>query len=91
MGALCMEQLCGMNLHYQHHSLEYFLDRQVELGLKNVELWGGSPHLYIDDASPERVHTVQNAIQSRGLNLVCYTPETVVYPINIAAEEEHIR
>ena len=43
MGALCMEQLCGMNLHYQHHSLEYFLDRQVELGLKNVELWGGSP------------------------------------------------
>ena len=24
MGALCMEQLCGMNLHYQHHSLEYF-------------------------------------------------------------------
>ena len=38
MGALCMEQLCGMNLHYQHHSLEYFLDRQVELGLKNVEL-----------------------------------------------------
>ena len=65
MGALCMEQLCGMNLHYQHHSLEYFLDRQVELGLKNVELWGGSPHLYIDDASPERVHTVRNAIQSR--------------------------
>ena len=26
MGALCMEQLCGMNLHYQHHSLEYFLE-----------------------------------------------------------------
>ena len=91
MSPLRMEQLSGMNLHYQHHSLEYFLDWQVELGLKNVELWGASPHLCIDDASLERVHYVRKAIQSRGLNLVCYTPETVVYPINIAAEEEHIR
>lgn len=91
MAGLRMEQLSGMNLHYQHHSLAYFLDRQVELGIQNVELWGASPHLYVDDASPERVHSVRKAIQSRGLNLVCYTPETVVYPINIAADEEHIR
>lgn len=91
MGALRMEQLSGMNLHYQHHSLEYFLDQQVALGIKNVELWGASPHLYVDDASPERLHYVRKAIKSRGLHLICYTPETVVYPINIAAEEEHIR
>lgn len=91
MGTLRMEQLSGMNLHYQHHSLEYFLDRQVELGIQNVELWGAAPHLCVDDASSERVHYVRRAIQSRGLNLICYTPETVVYPINIAAEEEHIR
>ena len=80
MGALRMEQLSGMNLHYQHHSLEYFLDQQVALGIKNVELWGASPHLYVDDASPERLHYVRKAIKSRGLHLICYTPETVVYP-----------
>ena len=91
MSTLTMSQLSGMNLHYAHHSLEYFLDRQVELGIENVEIWGASPHLLVEDATPERIHYVRKAVKQRGLNLVCYTPETVLYPINIAAEEEYIR
>lgn len=32
------EQLSGMNLHYQHYTLDYFLDSLKENGLQNFEL-----------------------------------------------------
>ena len=91
MNKLSLDQLAGMNLHYAHHTLEYFLDSVVKNGLKNVELWGASPHLLVEDATPALIKKVRMDIAKRGLNLVCYTPETVVYPINIAAREPYIR
>ena len=38
------EQIAGMNIHYLFYSLDYFLDKQAELGFKTIELWGGAPH-----------------------------------------------
>ena len=35
------EQIAGMNIHYLFYSLDYFLDKQAELGFKTIELWGG--------------------------------------------------
>ncbi len=89
--SLTVKQLSAMNCHYAHQSLDYFLDRAVENGLENIELWGASPHLYIGDANNERIAAVKRKIAERGLHLVCYTPETVVYPVNIAAAEGYIR
>ena len=42
------EQIAGMNIHYLFYSLDYFLDKQAELGFKTIELWGGAPHFYLD-------------------------------------------
>lgn len=91
MSKLTMDQLSGMNCHYAHYPFTYFLDAIAEEGLKNVEIWAASPHVHVDDASPQVVREARQALESRGLNLVCYTPETVVYPINIAAPEDYIR
>lgn len=88
---LKLEQLSSMNCHYAHQSLDYFLDSAVKNGLANIELWGASPHLHVEDATPELIAGVKRKIAARRLKLVCYTPETVVYPINIAAEEDYIR
>lgn len=41
------EQIAGMNIHYLFYSLDYFLDKQAELGFKTIELWGGAPHFYL--------------------------------------------
>lgn len=91
MVKLRKEQLSGMNCHYARHTLTYFLNSLVDNGLKNIELWGASPYLHIEDATSELLGKVRREIESRGLNLICFTPETVVYPVNIAATEDYIR
>lgn len=41
------EQIAGMNIHYLFYSLEYFLDAQVKVGIKTIELWPGTPHFFL--------------------------------------------
>lgn len=88
---LKFEQLAGMNCHYAHYPFTYYLDSIAEAGVKNVEIWAASPHLHVDDVTPQKAQEARRTIQDRGLKLICYTPETVVYPVNIAAPEEDIR
>lgn len=89
--ALSFAQLSGMNCHYAHHTFEYYLDCLAKNGLKNCEIWAASPHLHVEDCTPELVKKAKKAMADRGLTPICYTPETVVYPINIAAPETYIR
>lgn len=91
MRTLNIDQLSAMNCHYARYPFDYYLDGVVEAGLKNVEIWAASPHLHVEDATPQVVREARRALEVRQLNLVCYTPETVVYPINIAAPEYYIR
>lgn len=89
--ALVYDQLAMMNLHYQHHTLPYFLDAAVKNEVENIELWAATPHLYIEDATAEKLKQVKKAISDRGLKLICFTPESVVYPFNIAESDTAIR
>jgi protein FrlC len=83
--------LAGMNLHYLNYSLEYFLNSMAKNEIPNIELWGGFPHLYSEDVTLGQAVQLRKEIESRGLNLVCYTPEQLMYANNIAAKEPDIR
>jgi protein FrlC len=91
MGTINLSQVAGMNEHYYMHTLDYFLDSMVELGIENIEFWAGSPHLYIEDTSLSRIQRIRKEIEKRDLRLICYTPEQCIYPVNIAAKEPDIR
>lgn len=84
-------QIAGMNIHYKYFPLSYFLDSIAKLGMESVELWGASPHFDAEDQTFSMVRGVKKEIQSRGLKLVCFTPEQCLYPVNIAAKEKYIR
>lgn len=86
-----LSQIAGMNEHYWLFPLTYFLDAMAELELRKIELWAGSPHLYIEDLTLSQVQQIRKEIESRDLNLICYTPEQCIYPFNIAAKEEELR
>ena len=43
-----IDRICVFNIHYENYPLEYFLDCQQALGVKNVELLGGHPGLWMD-------------------------------------------
>lgn len=80
-----------MNIQYKYFPLALFLDDAVRNGVKNVELWGATPHFHLEDMTYREVAAVRREIERRGLNLVCFTPEQCVYPINIASPHEEAR
>lgn len=84
-------QITAMNLVYLYVPLRQFLDTVVASGVRQVELWGGSPHCYPDDAGPARLREIRDELQARSLVPVCFTPEQVIYPINIAAADPTAR
>jgi fructoselysine 3-epimerase len=84
-------KLANMNQHYHRYPLEYFLDSKVRVGLQAIELWAGTPHLYVNDATHQEISAVLKEIMKRDLNIVCFTPEQCIYPINLSAKEETCR
>lgn len=86
---LCFEQLAVMNCHYARHSFRYFLDSAVKNGVSNVEIWA-QPY-YVEHAVPECVKKTKRMLQERGLKLVCYTPEALSSPHNIASADADMR
>ncbi|MCG8499211.1 MAG: TIM barrel protein [Firmicutes bacterium] len=83
--------LAGMNLHYFRYPLETFFDSMERLNIANIELWGGYPHLDVNSVSVKEVGTIYKSIKRHGLNVICFTPEQCMYPINLASKNEHIR
>lgn len=85
-------KIAGMNIHYMQYPLEFFLDTMAKLDVRNIELWGGNPHFYIDDVTSSEVTKLKKELVLRELSLVCFTPEqSFTSPINIAAKEANIR
>ena len=82
--------VCG-NYSYGLFSLDYFLDSMNRLNQTNIEFWGAGPHLYQDECSVSDVDAIVKKIRSHHLNVICYTPEQCMYPVNIASREKGIR
>ena len=91
MGNLDVDQICGSNFAYQHHTLERCFNDMVELGCRKVELWGIAPHLHIPNADKHLVRNVLKLLRERELSVACITPEQVAYPVNIASGADWLR
>jgi fructoselysine 3-epimerase len=83
----------------RHYPLDLALTKIQEAGYDGVELWGGQPHAYPLDMlavgtkgedlqlDRERLHALRELIAASGLELVCITPEQLLYPINVLVDE----
>lgn len=88
---LTPDQLCATNFSYLRCSLDRWLADMASLEVRNVELWGVAPHLYVDDTTPAQVDAIRRKIEAHDLTLACFCPEQVMYPINIAAADPTAR
>ena len=79
------------NYHYTAYSFEYFLNSMVSLGVKNIEIWGAKPHLCVDAVSLDRVMAMRDAIDKKGLKVICFCPEQNTYPVDICAKDDDFR
>lgn len=91
MSSLSLSRVSAMGQCYIYFPLEYFLDAAAKEGLHAVEVWGGAPHICLEDWTPSRSRWLRRELAARQLDLACYTPELLMYPINIAAAEEALR
>ena len=91
MRKLKWEQFGIMNMNYLFYTLDYFLDSAQGMGVENINLWTANPHVHLEDATDEDFKRIGEKIASRGLHCFCVCPEQVVYPFNIAAEDDLIR
>ncbi|SDE23221.1 protein FrlC [Paenibacillus sp. UNCCL117] len=86
-----MAKIANMNFHYHRYTFDYFLDSTERLGLQAIELWAGAPHLYVGDATHQEAAAMRNKIDRRGLEIVCFTPEQCIYPINLSSKDDTLR
>ena len=91
-----MDQVAVMSVQYFHYTLDYYLNSMHRCGVKNLDLWGASPHYcrldYLTSSAAERkLREIRKRAEDLGLKFVMYTPETLAYPYSLSAPEQPIR
>ncbi|RUW63826.1 sugar phosphate isomerase/epimerase family protein [Mesorhizobium sp. M7A.F.Ca.US.008.03.1.1] len=85
MPQIKVDQLIGANFAFQHYAFERVAEILRSFGFKEIELWGIAPHLDLFHATDAQVRSVRDILAQNGLSTWCFTPEQVIYPINIAS------
>lgn len=90
MATIRRNQLVAMNQHYRRFSLDYFLDCQERIGFKNIELWCGASHFWIDSNGHEDCKRLKKKLKSRGLEVVSVTTPSCAYQYQYASQVKEI-
>ncbi|CUX01796.1 sugar phosphate isomerase/epimerase [Rhizobium pusense] len=89
--ALDERSISVMNFHYVRHTLDRFLADVCDAGVSRIELWAAAPHFYIGDKTLADARALGRKVRGMGLDIVAFTPEQCIYPINISAKEPELR
>jgi protein FrlC len=89
--SISIDQVSGSNFSYQHRPLEECFDDLAALERTAVELWGIAPQLHVPWLGDAEARAVRRSAAARGLEIVCFTPEQVMYPVNIASPDSRLR
>ena len=89
--ALDERSISIMNFHYVRHTMDRFLADVCNAGVSRIELWAAAPHFYIGDKTLADARAFGRKTRGMGLDIVAFTPEQCIYPINISAKEPELR
>jgi protein FrlC len=81
MASLKEIKIANMNVHYYLYPFDYFLDVQNEIGIKNIELWGSVPHLWIDHIRYRDIAPIRKKLVDYGIDIVAFTPKPYNYTL----------
>ena len=65
------------NLPYRFFTFDNFLKTQAELGLRQADLFGGSPHILIDAYGYDGVHDIRRSLEQYGIRARAFFPEFI--------------
>lgn len=84
-------QILASNYPYFRYSLDYAIESLNRMGASAIEFYACFPHFHLDDVSWWDVKRIIKKLADNGLNVVCFTPEQCLYPVNIAALDINAR
>lgn len=90
MKLVSKDRISVMNIHYANYSLDYFLDVQAELGVKNVELLGGHQGMWIDHKGYADTAPIRRKLEERGLKCPIITPEGIDYQYQYSGQSKEL-
>ena len=94
MTRITMNDVSVMSVQFVQHTFGHYLDTMQECGLRLIDFWGGTPHFCALDRpedSPAAASELRKEIESRGMRVVIYTPETLNYPFSYSAPSQALR
>ncbi len=60
-------------------------------GYDGVDIWGGRPHVYRQDLTPEELRHLRQLIEDHGLSVVSFMPAFYRYPHSLSSPNPRIR
>ena len=87
MKLIDISRISVLSLHYNNYTLDYFLDCQAKLGIKNVELLSAHQGLWMDEYGDHDPAPIRRKLEDRGLSCPVFTPENCAYGYQFAAKE----
>lgn len=76
------------SLDFRRFSLETAFRMAARYGFDGMEIWGGRPHAYPYDMTPEEVKRVLDLKKTYGLEVPMYTPNALGMPYNLCSLDE---
>lgn len=84
-------QILTSNYPYFRYSLDYAFESLNRMGASAIEFYACFPHFHLDDVSCWDMKRIIKKLADNELNVVCFTPEQCMYPVNIAALDVNAR
>lgn len=76
MDQITRECFGNSNEHYRFYTLDTFISNQVRFGYRQIHLFGGTPHVWIDAYRHDDAGVIRAHLQDAGLSCVSFTIET---------------
>ena len=83
-------QLVNMNQHYRRFSLDYFLVCQQRLGIRQIELWCGASHFWLDHEGTGDVPALKQKLREHDVRVVSVTAPSIAYQYQYASQEPEL-
>lgn len=63
----------------------------AQAGFEGIDIWGGRPHAYRRDLSPDEISHIRQVLQNEGISVASFIPAQFRYPTSLCSPIETIR
>ena len=81
-------EIAGCNIHYRFYTLEDFFSHQQRFGIRRVDLFGATPHVWIDAYSAADGRKIRSQMEEYGLEPGMFVPEFTSMRYSLGSEGE---